>query len=100
MYTPAVESRDRHGRLVLSLIESTDTTHLRRASDVLTNDLGFEQIDRFHAPDEKWWDFDLGGARLILHWHHEQGLELSANEVSEPNERLTRRVAEVLRSRL
>ena len=94
------DRRDRHGRLLLPLTASTDTTMLRLCGDVLTNDMGFEQLDRFHAPEEKWWDFDLGGIRLILHWHHEQGLDLTANDTELPTERLTRQVAALLRARI
>lgn len=94
------ESRDDHGRLVLPLSASTDTTHLRVAGDVLTNDLGFEQLDRFHAPEQKWWDFELSGTRLFLHWHHERGLALTANDTEVPTERLARQVSALLKARL
>lgn len=96
----ATETRDPHGRLVLALSESTDTTHLRVAGDVLTNDLGFEQLDRFHAPDQKWWDFELQGTRLFLHWHHEHGLTLTANDTEAPTERLAQQVTNLLRQRI
>ena len=96
----ATDTRDDHGRLVLALSDSTDTPHLRVVGDILTNDLGFEQLDRFHAPDQKWWDFELNGVRLFLHWHHEQGLTLTANDTEPPTERLAQQVTALLRRRL
>ena len=100
-YTRGVEEfRDDHDRLVLKISRSPDTTLLRLAGDALTNDMGFEQLDRFHAPEAKWWDFELQGVRLFLHWDQTAGLTITANDTEPGTENLTRKVHTLLVAKL
>ncbi len=76
------EGRDGHGRLVVWLAADHDKTTLRRAGDIITDLLQGEPLDRFHAADQKFWDYRVRGQPVTLHWSSSGALSLVGGAAS------------------
>jgi hypothetical protein len=94
------EARDPLGRLVLQLSGACETTTLRWAGDLLERSAGAEALDRFQAPDQKYWDYRVRGVPVTLHWISADGLFLEAGDKEPETERQVRELAGVLQHKL
>ena len=94
---PLPQTRDPHGRLVIEVTGSSDPSLLRWAGEWIER-AGGEALDRFSAPDQKFWDYRLGGALITLHWIAASGLSVVAGDAERSTARQVREVALALRT--
>jgi hypothetical protein len=77
-----------------------DRVLLRKCAEKMSEELGAEPRERFDGMDQIFWDFELAGTGVTLHWKQGEGIFVFPQQETPQGDELARRIAEHMKRRV